>query len=96
MHGSYSISYYQAHFSTNFSISYHYVGDCGNLTDPENGMVRVSGTLEGDTAEYSCIEGYELNQNGTRICGPNETWSGEEPTCIGMLLTVRGKATRQC
>lgn len=66
--------------------------DCGNLTDPENGMVRVSGTLEGDTAEYSCIEGYELSENCTRICGPNETWSGEEPTCISKPRPTKYKA----
>lgn len=48
-------------------------------------MVNVSGTLEGDTAEYSCIEGYELSENRTRMCGPNEMWSGEEPTCISKL-----------
>ena len=57
-------------------------------------MVRVSGTLEGDTAEYSCTEGYELNENGTRICGPNETWSGEEPTCISKPWPTKNKATQ--
>ena len=47
-------------------------------------MVALSGTREGDTATYSCNEGYELNENGTseRVCGPNGTWSEEEPTCI--------------
>ena len=70
----------------------YYVVDCGNLTDPVNGNVMVSGTLEGDTAEYSCTEGYELNENATRTCESNGTWSGEEPTCIStlsQLLTTR-------
>ena len=65
------------------------VADCGNLTNPENGMVRVSGTAEGDTAEYSCTEGYELNETGTRICGSNGTWSGEEPVCISKLSPLQ-------
>ena len=65
------------------------VVDCGILTNPENGIVRVSGTLGGDTADYSCTEGYELNENGTRICGSNGTWSGEEPICISKLSPLQ-------
>ena len=69
-------------------ITYSDVVDCGNLTDPDNGVVTLSGTTEGDTANYSCIVGYELNDNDTsqRTCGLNGTWSGEEPTCIGEYL----------
>ena len=51
--------------------------------------------LEGGTAEYSCIEGYELNENGTRTCEPNGTWSGEEPICIRTLIvTVANHLTK--
>lgn len=57
--------------------------DCGSLEHPENGIVIISGTREGDTATYSCNEGFVLNENSTnlRTCGENGTWSGDEPAC---------------
>ena len=63
------------------------VVDCGNLTDPANGSVtHTSGTTFGETATYSCNTGYNLTRDSTRTCQATGQWSGNAPTCEGMLL----------
>ena len=54
---------------------------CPDLDDPENGAVTLSGRGDGDTAEYSCNEGYVLVGDQTRTCMSNSQWSGAAPTC---------------
>ena len=41
--------------------------ECEPLDLP-NGNVVISGNISGDTAIYSCDEGYTLVGDGTRIC----------------------------
>ena len=41
----------------------------------------------GSVASYSCDKGYELMGDANRTCGENELWSGEQPTCISMLIS---------
>ena len=55
--------------------------ECPELSHPENGMVTWTGLAPGDTATYTCDEGFELNGAETRTCQGNETWSGVPPTC---------------
>ena len=41
----------------------------------------------GSVALYSCDKRYELMGDANRTCGENELWSGEQPTCISMLIS---------
>ncbi|XP_053397800.1 neurogenic locus notch homolog protein 1-like isoform X1 [Mercenaria mercenaria] len=59
------------------------IKDCGTLTDPANGQVlTVFGTTYGQTAEYSCNSGYQVNGVSTRTCQADGTWSATDPTCV--------------
>ena len=61
--------------------------DCGNLTDPANGQVNhTTETTFGQAATYSCDPGYILVGDSTRTCQTDGMWSGNDPTCLGMLL----------
>jgi CUB/sushi domain-containing protein len=54
---------------------------CNNLTNPDNGLVNISGMAFGSNAVYSCTTGYILEGTEERTCTANGTWSGVEPTC---------------
>ena len=54
---------------------------CETLSDPANGDVDQSGNRPGSTATYTCVRGYELVGEDTRICQDNGEWSGEAPRC---------------
>ena len=56
---------------------------CPTPTDPANGMVVPEGNCEGDTAIYTCNEGYKLDGASNTTCGSNGQWSPEEPKCLG-------------
>ena len=58
---------------------------CPTPTDPANGMVVAEGNCEGDTATYTCNEGYKLDGVETRTCGPDGQWSSDPPVCLGKL-----------
>ena len=61
--------------------------DCGPLTDPTNGSVNhTAGTTFAQTATYSCETGYNLVGDSTLTCQAIGNWSGNAPTCQGMLL----------
>ena len=72
-------------------VCVHFVGvsavDCGLLPDPVNGMVSVGGggTTLGSLADYTCNPSYRLVGTDSRQCQENGTWSGEAPTCEGMI-----------
>ena len=55
--------------------------DCGNLTDPLQGFVSINETSFGSAANYTCLDGYELNGNMSRVCLDSGVWSGNDPTC---------------
>ena len=60
---------------------------CELLLDPMNGAVNTTDTLEGTVAGYSCMQGYILSGDETRVCQRNTNtllgvWSGTEPTCM--------------
>ena len=54
---------------------------CPGLSAPENGSVTVNGFTTGDTAVYSCEEGFELVRDAMRTCMSNSQWSGQSPSC---------------
>ena len=59
--------------------------DCGALTDPANGAVKLKGgTTYTATAEYSCNTGYTFPTGASviRRCGV-KGWSGSKPSCQG-------------
>jgi len=57
--------------------------DCGNLSDPTNGHVSLTGTTVGNTASYTCNTGFRIRNNvpNVRTCQDSGQWSGDEPTC---------------
>jgi len=58
------------------------IKDCHDLATPANGKVQLTaGTTFGQSAYYSCLEGYALNGTGTRTCNASGKWTPEAPTC---------------
>ena len=57
--------------------------DCGQLPDPTNGLVTLTGAVLGSTATYSCDTGFNLVGSTLRTCQANGLWSGSAPTCEG-------------
>ena len=63
------------------------ISDCGNLTDPVNGLVGYEGTTDFRTgykseAAYSCAQGFSLLGYTRRLCLASGKWSGKPPRCI--------------
>ena len=54
---------------------------CDALSDPDNGAVSFKGTGVGDTAKYTCDEGYKRIGSKTLTCQPNGEWSDAPPIC---------------
>ena len=62
-------------------ICAHSVIDCGDLTDPLNGVVNLTNTTFGSQASYTCDTGFMLSSSQTRICQDDGNWSNSEPEC---------------
>ena len=54
---------------------------CDDLPHPANGLVSLSGNATGDTTNYTCDAGYELEGASVRTCQTDGQWSGTAPTC---------------
>ncbi len=65
------------------------VVDCGILVPPSSGDVMINRTSFGGVAEYTCIPGYQLLGNNSRVCQVNGEWSDDEPSCERKLLKIR-------
>jgi len=61
---------------------------CAVLSPPSHGFIHLTGRRVGNTASYSCYNGYMLVGKSRRECLPTGTWSGEPPRC-----TRRGEDT---
>ena len=48
-------------------------------------MVTMTGNSAGDTATYTCDDGYELIGSTTVTCMDDGTWSDEPPMCSRKL-----------
>jgi len=58
------------------------IKDCGSLLNPPNGVVwHRDGTTVGQSANYSCYEGYTLNGTDSRTCNASGNWTSAAPTC---------------
>ena len=71
---------------------------CELLLDPMNGAVNTTDTLEGSVAGYSCMQGYILSGDETRVCQRNTNtllgvWSGTEPICIRRIYIIYNNIT---
>lgn len=60
--------------------------DCGDLDDPDNGDVTLTGTTLGSIAIYSCNNGYFLEGKERRVCQSNREWTGRSPVCRRMSI----------
>ena len=56
---------------------------CTPLSNPENGVVELTGTAVRDTATYSCNQGFLLFGKGIRTCRADGAWNGKSPDCRG-------------
>ena len=63
------------------TLSLLYIVNCPALENPANGEVMFSNRSEGSVAMYTCDSDYVLSGNGTRVCGTDGSWSGEQPQC---------------
>ena len=62
---------------------------CITLSHPANGAVDINAT-DIIVAQYSCATGFTLvGDNMTREC-INDTWTGTEPSCLGMQYFAWG------
>ena len=68
-------------YCSDFIVSYTVAVDCGNLANPTNGEVDLTGTIVDSTATYSCDDGFTLQGQSTRTCQDDGQWSGSAPTC---------------
>lgn len=55
--------------------------ECGDLQDPRNGRVSISGYIVYSVATYKCDSGFGIKGAVTRMCKKDGTWSGSDPTC---------------
>ena len=60
---------------------------CGDLSI-EDGSVNTGLSVEGVIANYICDVGFELVGNVERECQSNGLWSGMNPACQGMSLSM--------
>ena len=65
---------------------------CPDLVDPENGKVVMTGNsvenTVGDTAVYSCDDGYSLSGVDMVICLEDGQWSDHPPTCVLRMSSI--------
>ena len=55
--------------------------DCGELQPPQNGSKTEDGQLYGDSIEFACDAGYNLNGDTSALCLNTGSWSAEVPQC---------------
>ena len=58
-----------------------YIALCPDLSDPANGTVMMTGNSVGDTATYTCNEGFELDGVMMVTCQDDGMWDNPPPTC---------------
>ena len=56
---------------------------CPDESAPVNGLVTSAGPYKHKmTMDYQCNNGYRLQGNDHRVCGPDSHWQGDIPMCV--------------
>ena len=55
--------------------------DCGELQPPQNGSKTGDGHVYGDSIEFTCNAGYNLNGQTSAECLDSGFWSAQVPQC---------------
>ncbi|XP_064397072.1 CUB and sushi domain-containing protein 3-like isoform X2 [Halichondria panicea] len=57
--------------------------DCGRLEAPQNGAISLanSSTRFSSVAIYSCLRGFNMIGEASRVCLVSGGWSGQDPVC---------------
>ena len=71
-----------------YYIIHHLAIECGPLQNPQNGQVVLTGLEVFSVANYECDNGFGINGVNTRVCQPDRTWSGVEPTCERKMMYI--------
>ena len=57
--------------------------NCSVITNPMNGNMTCTGDYVTDqNCTFTCEPGYDLMGSSLRTCLPNQTWSGQMPSCV--------------
>jgi CUB/sushi domain-containing protein len=56
--------------------------NCGNPPGVEYAVAEAGGFLYLDTAQYTCLPGYEMRGNNKLTCSADGKWSGVAPSCV--------------
>ncbi len=61
---------------------------CPVLSPPENGFFiqNVCNNQFNSACGVRCLTGFDLQGDGIRLCQPDGTWSGVQPSCEGKTL----------
>lgn len=60
----------------------NFIADCGQLENPEHGIVTFTSSTKGSEAMYICINGYHISSgDNKRVCDANGNWNGMKPVC---------------
>ena len=59
-------------------------------------MVTVMGRSVGDTASYTCNDGFELIGSMSVTCTSDGTWSDEPPMCRRKQFTLMAVSSSMC
>ena len=63
-----------------------YIGrPCFPIHKPLNGVKKCSGYRMDDRCNFGCLPGYNLIGSGSRTCGPNKQWTGNDTKCKSKL-----------
>ena len=65
-----------------------YTGACGYLPHPRYGRVFVNTLVVGGRATYICSRGFRVVGPTTRTCLSDGSWSGSQPICNRMLISL--------
>ena len=54
---------------------------CGLPESPENGKAHYTALAYKSVVTYTCKYGFMVVGDGTRTCGEDKRWSGQDPKC---------------
>ena len=68
--------------------------DCGDPGLIASGQRELTGTAVGETANFSCFQGFRMEGAAIRECQQNGLWSGSLPTCTCESEALGGRRER--